>query len=250
MRQREHYRGLTVKNENTGVKPADGKFTEDEKSLIVEMLDRQNLIMGQFRTWDLEKGVRWIMGYANFINQTQSGKPINPMVKKKIPKGTIVMVDFFGSFGNELTYDHPAIVIAESGYDLIVAPITSTPTLFGDANSNHIDLPKKTPNLANLTKDSVIKLEQLRYISKKRILYKKKRVTCASKLAEIDMAVMALVAPKTYAAMNMGTAKLKQSLQSEQEKNAKLQTTNETLLERISVLEAELEKEKQAVLKG
>lgn len=242
MKNREHYKGLLKKDYSKGgVKPSDGKSVPEIPNLIIEMFDRQNKLNDNFRSWDLEKGIRWLMGYANFINQNSSGGKFNKNIKKDYVKGTIIMVDFFGNFGNELTYDHPAIVVAESGFDLIIAPISSTPTLYGDSHYYHIDLPKNNPVLGGLRLDSVIKLEQLRYISKKRILDKKNRVKDNAKLEEIDVALMQLLAEKTFNKLQFEMAEIASDLETEKEESSKLVEENTSLKAEVLKLKQLLE---------
>lgn len=120
-------------------------------------------------------------------------------MRKDYPKGSIIYVDFFGHFGNELTYDHPAIVLAESGKDLIVAPITSSPSVYEDGLFYHISLPANVDTLGKRPNNCTIKLEQMRFISKRRILVNfQSRVSDNEKLKEIDIAMMKLLAEFTF----------------------------------------------------
>ncbi|WP_418302365.1 type II toxin-antitoxin system PemK/MazF family toxin [Lysinibacillus fusiformis] len=242
MKKREEYKNYIKKNTGGG-KYSDGKNVPDVPDLIIEMFDRQSKLNNNFRSWDLEKGIRWIMGYANFINQNEPGRKISKFIKKDYPKGTIIMVDFFGSFGNELTYDHPAIVLAESGNDLIIAPISSTPSLYSDSHYYHVDLPKGNSEFGSLTKDSVIKIEQLRYISKKRILYKKKRVINNDKLKQIDNALMQLLAEKTFNKFQVDLAKLQSDLSTEISKNQQLEEEVQELKEKVRLYEEQFEEQ-------
>lgn len=237
MLHRQHYKGLIKKNPaQDGTKLSDGKKVHDEPNLIIEMFDRQNKLNSNFRSWDLEKAIRWMMGYANFINQNAQGH-YNKFTNRRFSKGTILTIDFFGSFGGELTYDHPAIVLAEAGHDLIVAPISSTPTLYNDPHFYHIKLPKNVPCYGSLKCNSVAKIEQLRYVSKKRILEQNKRVSDNAKLEEIDRAVMQYVSRNTYNDMVFKIAELDSDLLTEREETKRLETENEKLKIKLDALE-------------
>ena len=91
---------------------------------------------------------------------------------------------FFGHYGEEMAYDHPAIVLKNFRNGLIVAPITSNQNLYKNPKEFHILLPANDAKRGKMLKNSTIKLEQLRYISKKRILIsgRNKRRICSSRL--------------------------------------------------------------------
>ncbi|HCX51008.1 MAG TPA: hypothetical protein DG757_18685 [Bacillus sp. (in: Bacteria)] len=241
MLHRKHFMNLIKINATTGDKPSKGKVVKDDHLIINEMINRQNLLMSSYEQWDMEDGIRWIVGYANYINHNYY-KKFNKYNTRSFTKGTILMTDFFGSFGNELTFDHPAIVLADTGSGLIVAPLTSSPAIYGDSNYFHIDLPKGITGFGKLTKDSTIKLEQLRYISKTRILAKKDRVSEAGKLKEIDEALMQYLASKTFNNLTSENATL-------QQENVQLNKQNDQLTNENAQLKAGLE-QIIAVIKG
>lgn len=186
-------------NTATGLRNCEGMTVGDEPNLIVEMYDRQAKLTNTFRGWRAEQGIKWLFGYANYVNQNYY-EPTNKFSTWTYTKGTILLVDFFGGFGNELIYDHPAIVLSDLKDGLIIAPLTSTPTVYTDAVNKplHIRLIRKVSSHGNLNKNSTIKLDQLRYISKKRILEKIGRVSDREKLNEIEKALMTGLANFNY----------------------------------------------------
>lgn len=187
-----------------------GIKVEDEPHIALEIYARQAKLNERIPNWEADQGIKWLFGYANYINQNY-GKIHNKFASRTYPTGTILSVDFFGGFGNELIYDHPAIVLSDLSHGLIVAPLTSNPILY-EATDNplHIKLQKDIVLYGFLKKNSTIKLDQLRYISKKRIIKPMKRmknrkgkiakeitqkVSEKVKLNEIEMALIAKLAP-------------------------------------------------------
>ncbi|EFX6585657.1 type II toxin-antitoxin system PemK/MazF family toxin (plasmid) [Ureibacillus chungkukjangi] len=213
MQHREYFKGLIKKDEHTGTTQSDGKRVSDEVKLLKTLLECQGRFGQKYLDEPLEDGIRWIMGYSNYINQTLLKEKPKHSLRKAYSKGSILYIDFYGHFGNELTYDHPAIVLAESGNDLIVAPITSSPSIYNDSLSYHISLPARDKDFGNMPNPCTIKLEQLRFISKRRILVPfKSRVSDNEKLKEIDIALMKLLAEftfNTYEQTSIGYEELK-----------------------------------------
>lgn len=196
MEHRDYLKGLTKKDSSINISEMQ---VSDEAKVLQALLECQGRFNTTYLNEPLSDGIRWIMGYSNYINQTFLRERPNVSLAKSYPKGSIIYVNFFGHFGNELTYDHPAIVLAESGTDLIVAPITSTQSLYDDDTYYHIKLPANEKTMGNRPSNSTIKLEQLRFISKRRILINfKSRVSDNDKLKEIDIATMKLLSEKTF----------------------------------------------------
>lgn len=239
----------------------------DEAKVLKALLECQGRFNSAYLTEPLSDGIRWIMGYSNYINQTFLKEKSRVSLAKDYPKGSIIYVDFFGHFGNELTYDHPAIVLAESGNDLIVAPITSTESLYTDDIYYHIKLPANKETLGNRPNNCTIKLEQLRFISKRRILVNfKSRVSDNDKLKEIDIAMMKLLSEVTFSKyeetsiayeelkplaerlqnMLIETIELAEVLENYctklDEENATLFEENQKLIQEISVLNEKIKK--------
>lgn len=154
-----------------------GKNVTEYPELLAEMYYRQMLLTQQFTRWDAEKGLHWLIGFANYLNQNCERKTYPELLSRTYSFGDIIDVDFFGGFTNELTYDHPAIVLKNFPKGLMIAPITSNKSVYDNADSvhTHIKLPKNAPPLGYMHKDSTIKLEQTRYISKARVLRLKNR---------------------------------------------------------------------------
>lgn len=248
MDDRQHFKNLIKKDAN-GEMLAAGKATFVEVKLIQTLLECQNRFSSSYLSLPLDHGIRWIFGYSNYINQSLlSEKPKLPF-GHKYQKGSIVYVDFFGHFGHEIAFDHPAIVLAEVGNDLIVAPITSNQSIFENNIEYHIKLPKNIPELGDMPNDCTIKLEQIRFISKRRLLVNfKKRVSDIDKLKQIDMALIKILVNYTFEAKDKEHKKLikqaskiiEDSLDYIEElstENEGLIEENEALLKRVEELE-------------
>lgn len=201
MKRRDYFKDLIRKNRSTNQANCEGKNVDDEPYIALEFFLRQAQLSEAFLKFNAEKGVQWLFGYANYINQNYGEKP-NPFFRRTYTVGTLLMVDFFGGYGNELIFDHPAIVLKDLTHGLIVAPLTSTPDVYSKAPDNPLDiqLTRNAPPLGYLIRNSTIRLAQIRYISKKRILCQmsrenarnkiiNQRVSDPHKLKEIEMAL-------------------------------------------------------------
>lgn len=196
MRSRSYYKQQVKRDRNTGRKPVDGKRVNRDPQLIIDYVECMRNLDDGIRTWKLEDGVNWILGFDSYV-QDKTGR-LNPRFKNNyiFSRGDIVLVDFFGHFGTELTYEHPAIVLADNYDGIVIAPISST--CYNDSDSSHVDLPRQVNDLGNLPNNCGIKLEQIRFISKKRILRKFNRVSNTNKLNEIDGILMKILTPYSY----------------------------------------------------
>lgn len=198
MDHRQYFKDL-IRPSADGTKPCDEKITFQDVKLINALLECQNRYSSSFLNLSMEDGVRWIFGYSNYINQSLLKEQSKLPLKHTYSKGSIVLVDFFGHFGSEMAFDHPAIVLGEVGHDLIVAPITSNEKIFENDLYYHVKLDKGVPTLGDMPNNSTIKLEQVRFISKRRLLVNfKKRVSDNGKLEEIDIALMKVLASYTF----------------------------------------------------
>lgn len=233
MRDREKYLAMTRFDPNLGGKAADDKHIADEPQLFLDFYDAKEKLTHHFRTKRLESSIRWLLGFERYV------KDKDIQLKRKYrnySKGSIVYVDFFGNYGSEMTYDHPAIVLKEQGGLLLVAPLTSNIRKFKDNNKHHIKLTKNVIDLGNQVKDSTILLEQIRCISKNRVLKKfGGRVSNNDVLERIDTVVMEYVGEFTY---NKLKVTLREKEMTIHEKNIEITT----LLDRIEKLEERLGK--------
>lgn len=234
MQRRSEYKSMIRFDKTINKKPADGQRTNDEPSLIVELLNRYKKLDDSYRHWSLEDGIRWMMGFANYVNEKNTHFKCK-YEKHKFNKGDIILVDLFGHFGSELTYDHPAIVISDEFNGCIVAPISST--AFKDHVLTHVDLPKQVSNLGDLKNNCAIKLEQIRYVSKKRILQKFNRVSNNDKLKEIDDILMQHLAGFTYNKLIQNEKQLLSDLQTTLTEKAAIQAELDQLKKQYALLE-------------
>lgn len=233
MKKREDFKALLQYNHQTSSPNCHGQTIEDVPHVALEFYSRQAKLNQLFLEFTAEQGVRWLFGYANYINQNYAGRE-NVHNSHSFAVGTLLMVDFFGGYGNELTFDHPAIVLQDLRVGLIIAPLTSNPRTYQNASAGknplHIPLPKNIPNLGNLYKNSTIRLDQLRYISKTRILSRmerenkrgqkvKQRVNFISTLQQLETALSKFLSPHVFQDLESQQLALEQEkLAFEQEK--------------------------------
>lgn len=196
MRSKHFYRTQIAYSHVSNSKPSDGKKVIDDPQFIVDLIGQVRKLDGQVRQWSLEDGINWIVGLDSYIKDKTNTLYPRFLSKHIFTKGDIVLVDFFGHFGTELTYEHPAIVLVDNYQGLIIAPISSSS--YNDGISTHVDLIKDLPGYGSVKKNSGIKMEQLRYISKSRVFKKFNRVSDNAKLKEIDEVLMNLLAKFTY----------------------------------------------------
>ncbi|PPA68696.1 type II toxin-antitoxin system PemK/MazF family toxin [Jeotgalibacillus proteolyticus] len=195
MRSRNHYESQLRFNKRTKSRPCDGKSVTDDPQLILDYLSRNTEFDTFIRGWKLDEGIKWILGYDRYILDKKS--QLNaPFINQTLPPGTIVLCDFYGHMGTELTFEHPAIVLTEVYGGIVICPISSKS--YQDGVSSHIDLPQGVPTMGDLPYASGIKLEQTRFISKSRVLKKFKRVSDNAKLMEINLKLTKELMPFFY----------------------------------------------------
>ncbi|WP_088363709.1 type II toxin-antitoxin system PemK/MazF family toxin [Bacillus cereus] len=204
--KRKAYKSMTRKGEG-GTRPCDGKMATSEPGLLLDVIDLLKEYDGYMRDVKLYDAVNLLLGLDRYVedkksNLARGGRPAKASQNFEREKGRIVTVELFGHFDKELTYEHPCIVLAGGWGWAVVAPISSTK--YGDGEDTHIDL--DPPLMSN---KCGIMLENLRYVSEKRILDRRKRLTAATttatdpnygkkKLAEIDDKLAQLLLPYTY----------------------------------------------------
>ena len=166
------------KQDNAGNRLSDNKVSSDYPALMSELYYRQLLLSNNFTNWRAKDSLRWIEGYANYINtytKTKNGSYKNSYFNP----WEIVQVDFFGSFRGEMEFDHPALVyrvFPDKGL-LVVIPMTSDKDTYTEASksqspNNLVALTKNQPSIGNLSKNSSLLLGQLKIISKNRVVKK------------------------------------------------------------------------------
>jgi mRNA-degrading endonuclease toxin of MazEF toxin-antitoxin module/uncharacterized coiled-coil protein SlyX len=196
MRKRYYYKSQTMFNNAIGARPCDSKRVVDDPQLIVDVFENARMMDDKIRQWSLEDGINWILGFEAYVKDKNGTLTPKFNDSFNFKRGDIVLVDFFGHFGTELTYEHPAIVLMDTFDGVIIAPI-STPC-YNDGIDFHVSLDKNVPDLGSVKNNCGIKLEQSRFISKIRILKKFKRVSNTNKLNEIDDVLMQMLTPFSY----------------------------------------------------
>lgn len=250
MRSRGYYKKQTRYDRSIRRKPCEGKRVHQDPQLILDALENNRMFDDQLRKWKLEDGIHWLLGFSSYVKEKES--TFTPAFKDEyiFRRGDIVLVDFFGHFGTELTYEHPAIVLYDAFDGVIIAPISSS--CYNDGISTHVSLTRGIGDLGNVKNDCGIKLEQSRFISKRRILNKFNRVTNTDKLNEIDDVLMTILTPYSYGSMKQEKELLleqnKLLLTQFTEKNKEVESKEkeiEALRHKIQLLEQKVSDEDQ-----
>lgn len=119
---------------------------------------------------------------------------------------------------------------------LVVAPITSAPRYYQDINNPLlVQIKQKISNQGNLLYNSTIRIDQLRYISRSRILRRHGLISDGTKLDEISLKISQYLTPFLLKQMENDIVRTKQ----------KAKEDIEQLNEEIKIL-----KEENARLKG
>lgn len=263
MRNRSFFKTENKKDKH-GIRHSNGKKSMDYPEVMSELYYRQLLLSNSFATWDAANAFRWIEGYANYVNvysKRKSGN-FNSVI---FNPWEIVQVDFYGSYKNEMDFDHPALVykVLDNGL-LMVIPITSNEDTYRDASKSNppkdlVALAKGNKTIGNLTKNSTLLLSQIKIISKHRIIKREfdvwdSRAGCNVKeKLKINHSLTKELIRKKLALLYSGgyvntlnqeihsykkqVASLTQDLIDEKEKESKLQLENEELKSKYLALE-------------
>ncbi|MDP7981405.1 type II toxin-antitoxin system PemK/MazF family toxin [Bacillus sp. WLY-B-L8] len=256
--KRKEYKDM-IKRRADRTRVCDGKMTLSEPKVVLDTLDILKDFDGYVRQVKLYDAINILLGLDLYVNdkiaslgRTKPGKAQNNFGREK---GKIVTVELFGHFDTELTYEHPAIILAGGWGWAIVAPISSP--RYGDSVDTHIDL--EPPLMSN---KCAIMLENLRFVSEKRIINKYKKLTKYTqtsddpdygkkKLAEIDEKLAQLLLPYTYKGYQKKEADLiktqqdlEESLKENDKKDQKIKEKEERIQELEDIIR-KLESEKE-----
>lgn len=210
-----------------------------DKKLMSDISFRHYKLTKQVEDMKMKDGIKWCYGYSNYINH--QGLPnLTGVQRQRFQRGQIVFVDFFGGFGEELTFDHNAIVLQAGIKGLVVAPITSADRYYQDVNNPLlVQIEQKIRNQGNLLYNSTIRIDQLRYVSRSRILRRHGLVSDGAKLDEISLKIAQYLTPVLLNQMEDKMEKIQQKAEEDvEELNEKikvLQEENSRLKELISI---------------
>ncbi|KYC88503.1 hypothetical protein B4102_4035 [Heyndrickxia sporothermodurans] len=230
---RKYFKNLTKKRPD-GTRICDGKMAREDPKLALGLLDVSQNYANFVRTMKMHDAINLLLGLDLYSRDKQN--KMYPEYKKiseqnfKKEVGRIVTVDFFGHFGTELAYEHPAIVLGSVGSSVLVAPISSP--AYGDNRPTHVDLEPPV-----VTIKSAILLEKIRYISKNRILKKFSKISNTTqvgsnpnygmeKLQEIDSKLAALIVPHQHKRFLKAEKDLEVALQDGIDKDKIIQRLN------------------------
>lgn len=210
-----------------------------DKKLMSDISFRHYKLTKQVENMKMKDGIKWCYGYSNYINH--QGLPnLTGVQRQRFQRGQIVFVDFFGGFGEELTFDHNAIVLQAGIKGLVVAPITSAIRYYHDVtNPLLVQLEQKISKQGNLLYNSTIRIDQLRYISRSRILKRHGLVSDGAKLDEISLKIAQYLTPfllnQMENEMEIIQQKAKEDVEELNERIKVLQEENSRLKELINI---------------
>ncbi|MCU5668892.1 type II toxin-antitoxin system PemK/MazF family toxin [Bacillus cereus] len=185
---RSYYKSL-LRKDTRGNRLVDGKLANEDPKLILDTLDTLSSYDRYFRKIPMYDAVNILLGLDYYIQDKihrSFGRYGNRDFSRDL--GRIVTVEFYGHFGTELTYEHPAIILASSYQWVIIAPISSP--CYNDGKDTHVSL--TMPLMSN---NCGIMLENIRCVSKRRISNVHGKLTDPVKLAEIDEKIAKMLIP-------------------------------------------------------
>jgi mRNA-degrading endonuclease toxin of MazEF toxin-antitoxin module len=197
-----------IKPEN--ISSLKGKKAYEDPQLIIDLESSLRSLFSQLIHMEQEDAIKWMIGWIRYTKDKKGD--IFKYTSHQYNRGKIVFVDLFGHMGTELTYAHPAVILYNGYNYALVAPISSA--VYGDTDPLHIDLETSD----GVTEKCGVRLDDLRIISKQRILKEMGKITNNAKLDEIDLKIVEYFTPKIY--------------QSIQEKDKKIMELEEIIIEK------------------
>lgn len=185
-------------------KNLSGKKAIDDPQLIMDLQQALGYIFPHLVISDMEYSIEWLVGWITYVNDKNGRQGKYLSYDFKDDRGRIVIVNLFGHMGNELTWTHPAIILANGFNWVLVAPISST--IYGDEEPLHVDL---DPTPGGVDEKCGAKLEDMRVISKNQIISKKGKVI-SGQLDSIDLKIVEYFIPKTHSKINENLSKLRE----------------------------------------
>ncbi|MRX56501.1 type II toxin-antitoxin system PemK/MazF family toxin [Bacillus idriensis] len=195
------------------------------------LLDQLFKIMVDYK---LDYGMKWLLGLESYIHDKEN-RPTK--FNKHLERGHVILVELFGHYNRELTFEHPAVVLYDEMTDegkgegwILIAPI-STPS-YGNNNPLHIDLDEND----GLKHECAARVDSIKVIDKRRVLYQyskdEQNVKIRhNKLDEIDQAILENYLPNTFTK----NKDLKIALENERNNHNKTKAELELLKQQVRV---------------
>jgi mRNA-degrading endonuclease toxin of MazEF toxin-antitoxin module len=182
-------RGKIVRYENkvhsSQVGAIRGRKAYEDPDLVADIELVSRSIFPYLIRQDMDYAIKWLLGCDRYVKDKTNEDTSNnfPFRAYTISRGEIIYVDFFGHFDTELTFFHPAVVIAEVDRKHILIAPTSTPA-YGSTNPLYINL---TPaDATGVMHNCGIKLDNIRIVSKRRITKRFGKISNVAILDQID----------------------------------------------------------------
>lgn len=249
MAKRNTYKALTRKTVS-GTRNCDGKMANEDQVLVDDLLNTAIEYIDHLKELKMYDAINILLGLDLYNRDKQKTmySEYHSIQRQNFRKeiGRIVTVDFFGHFGTELAYEHPAIILGTEGSSVLVAPISSP--AHGDGRNTHVDLESPI-----VTLKSAILLEKIRYISKSRILKKHGKLSMFTKvgsnpnygkekLEEIDDKLARLLIPHKFKRDELSLKTLEADYKKADEDLKTERTKVAHLLKSAQIKEQELQK--------
>lgn len=241
------------------------RLTSNQNAVVLkELIKIFSVTIDHFSRSQVEKTSNWMLFKDTWL-QNESGDLKITTVYRNYVRGDIISTVDWGTsnIGTEIRYPHPCVVLYDNGEDWIIgAPITqATFNTAGNLVLHQFDVfaakqPVKptdpaTPKEYWFKKESVIQIDQIKQISKYRILNKTSFKLRTELLNQIDNLFLENFTPKKYALLE----DLKKIVIDQKKENADL--VNELLEEKqkneafhVENLQIKEELEKLKKIKG
>lgn len=249
---RNYYENLKKIDRTTGRKHYAGQRAKNNARFISESQDLSYELVKYFRdNFSLAEAVDWILGFDMYSQDNRGTYTGKFSSKYTIGRGRIITFDSFGHIGTEQKKNRPAVVLKENSDGVIIAPIGTA--AYSSGKPYHVPLEANKKDQGGMSNDCGIKLEQIRYIDKSRIMGTFKKITNVDKLNEIDEKLLEHMSPILFKAytdlkddkckLENRIAELENEVQEKESTIVSLQRTNELLKSQLSLDELPISKD-------
>ncbi len=172
----------------------DGMKAHQDPQLLIDVENTLKSILPYISSLDMEDAVKWLIGCDRYVRDKKGSKW--KYLTFTFTRGDIIYVELFGHLGHEFTYAHPAVVLGNGVGWVLIAP-TST-KIYSDGNGYHVDLEQAD----GVAQNCGVMIENIRTVSKQRIIKKFTKMTNTKKLDMIDDKIIRFFTPQVRIKIN------------------------------------------------